>query len=134
MSVCELERRVRKMVFGFSFLSLFFSSLKFPLPLCVWYNHLFIDKIIYLFPPNCLVPKQLKKSLWSLIFPPLLLVSLSKYFFCFFVFWYPWKKRQYQCRLINDFEISMEKTERVESNFFLKDSENAKNNANTSRL
>jgi hypothetical protein len=46
----------------------------------VWDSHLFIGKIICLFPPHCLVPK----TLWSLIFFLCTLVPSSKYFLLFF--------------------------------------------------
>lgn len=61
---------------GTTFYFSFFSFLSGLLFFFVCYNYLFICKLICHFPPNCLVPKQLKK-LWSFIL------------FYFLYFWSP---------------------------------------------
>jgi len=75
----------------------------------VWDSHLFIGKIICLFPPHCLVPK----TLWSLIFFLCTLVPSSKYFLLFF--WKMLEKSNVDSmKKINDFENGALKVERVE--------------------
>jgi hypothetical protein len=52
----------------------------------VCYNHLFICKLICHFSPNYLVPKQLKKLWFFILFYFSFLVPLSKHFLFFFIF------------------------------------------------
>jgi len=77
------EKSVGKLFIAFLYLFFFISSF-------TWDNHLFIGKIIYLFLPNCLVPKQPKCFLVP-HFLPFHLVIFSIYYILFFVFWFFWK-------------------------------------------
>jgi hypothetical protein len=71
----------------------------------LWYNHLFIGKIIFSFPPSCSSPSNNKKSFDPLFSVFAFLVLLSKYFlfFIFLIFLYFWKI-QYQHRLNKIFQ------------------------------
>jgi len=76
------------------------------------------------FPPNCLIPKQLKK-LWSLIFlfyisGPYFQIFFILIFLIVFVFWYFFLKSNVNIdsiKLINNFEISTLKLNATKVNF-----------------
>ena len=106
----------------------FFIFFCLPLFYCVWDNHLFISKMIWIFPPNCLVPKQLKFSVLDFFFPfhfwSLCSFIIFFIFLNFFVFWFIYKKKtismsSQQEELINDFEMCALIVECVKTYFFV---------------
>ena len=81
-----------------------------PLSFLAWGNHIFINKMICLFPPYCLVLKH-----FSLLFSSFAFWSLCPdilfFIFYFFIFFYFFGKGNvYSMRKINDFEIGVLKS------------------------